>query len=54
MSGSGAEDRAEGGIDIVDLGEFLLNQADYLSADGKTAGGTQQLEAAMERVRNIA
>ena len=51
LGGAGPWGGVRGGGDAC---EFLLNQADYLSADGKTAGGTQQLEAAMERVRNIA
>ena len=50
----GAEDRAQSGLDIVDHGEFLLDQANHLRADRQAAGGTQQLEAAMEGVRYIA
>ena len=52
--GRGAEDGAQSGLDIVDLGEFLLDQANHLGANRQPAGGTQQLEAAMEVVGEAA
>ena len=52
--GCGAEDRAQSGLDIGDLGEFLLDQTNHFRADRDTAGGTQQLETAMKGVRDIA
>ena len=48
--GCGAEDRAQSGLDIGDLGEFLLDQTNHLRADRHTTGGTQQLETTMKRV----
>ena len=50
----GAEDRAQSGLDIGYLGEFLLDHTNHLCADRHTAGGTQQLETAMKRVGEIA
>ena len=46
--GRRAEGGAQSGLDIVDHGEFC--SIGDLRADRKTAGGTQQLEAALERV----
>ena len=46
--GRRAEGRAQSGLDFVDHGEFC--SIGDLRADRKTAGGTQQLEAALERV----
>ena len=43
-SGSRAEYGTQSGLDFVYLGEFILDQAQHLSADGKTTGGAQQLE----------
>ena len=45
-----AEHRTQSGLEIVDHGEFPLDRANHLRAHPQTAGGTQQLEAAMQGV----